>query len=124
MVVEDDPDALEFLGLILRQTGATVMAFPHPAPAYEYYCSTATPPDLIVSDIAMPGEDGYSFLWRLRAWETNQGRVPVPAIAVSAFGRAEDVQRARAHGFDAHLAKPVDACQLIELIAAWALPGA
>lgn len=124
LLVEDDPDALEFLSLILRQTGATVMAFSHPAPAFEYYCDAATPPDLIVSDIAMPGEDGYSFLWRLRAWESSHGRVPVPAIAVSAFGRAEDVQRARAHGFDAHLSKPLDASQLIELIAAWARPGA
>ena len=67
----------------------------------------------------MPTEDGYSLMWRLRAWELNHGRIPVPAVAVSAFARDEDVQRAQAHGFDVHVSKPVDASQLIGLIGDW-----
>ncbi len=119
LLVEDDPDALDLLALILRQTGATVSAFPLAAPAFDFYTHCESPPDIVVSDIAMPAEDGYSLLWRLRAWELTHARVPVPAVAVSAFTRDEDVQRARNHGFDAHLAKPVDASQLIKQIAAW-----
>jgi CheY-like chemotaxis protein len=119
LLVEDDPDALDFLALILRQTGATVSAFPLAAPAFDFYSQSARPPDIVVSDIAMPTEDGYSFMWRLRTWELNHGRVPVPAVAVSAFARDEDVQRARTHGFDVHVPKPVDASQLISLISAW-----
>lgn len=119
LLVEDDPDALEFLALILRQTGATVSAFPLAAPAFDFYSRSERLPDIVVSDIAMPVEDGYSLMWRLRAWELNRGRIPVPAVAVSAFARDEDVQRAHAHGFDVHVPKPVDASQLISLIAAW-----
>ncbi|MGH8665292.1 MAG: response regulator [Burkholderiales bacterium] len=119
LLVEDDPDALDFLALILRQTGATVSAFPLAAPAFDFYSRSEQLPDIVVSDIAMPVEDGYSLMWRLRAWELNHGRIPVPAVAVSAFARDEDVQRAHAHGFDVHVPKPVDASQLISLIAAW-----
>lgn len=123
LLVEDDPDALDLLALIMRQTGATVSAFPLAAPAFDFYSQCETPPDIVVSDIAMPVEDGYSFLWRLRVWESTHARVPVPAVAVSAFTRDEDVQRARKHGFDAHLSKPVDASQLIKLIATWTRPA-
>jgi CheY-like chemotaxis protein len=119
LLVEDDPDALELLTLILRQTGADVTSFSLAAPAYEFFTRAEHQPDIVVSDIAMPAEDGCSFLWRLRLWESSQSRIPVPAVAVSALGRDEDVQRARAHGFDAHLQKPVDASRLIDLIAAW-----
>ena len=96
LLVEDDPDALDFLALILRQTGATVSAFPLAAPAFDFYSHSERLPDIVVSDIAMPTEDGYSLMWRLRAWELNHGRIPVPAVAVSAFARDEDVQRAQA----------------------------
>jgi CheY-like chemotaxis protein len=119
LLVEDDPDALDFLALILRQTGAAVSAFPLAAPAFDFYSHSERLPDIVVSDIAMPTEDGYSLMWRLRAWELNHGRIPVPAVAVSAFARDEDVQRAQAHGFDVHISKPVDASQLIGLIGDW-----
>ena len=122
LLVEDDPDALDLLALILRQAGAKVSPYALAAPAFDYFVGCETPPDIVVSDIAMPVEDGYSFLSRLRAWERRRGRVPVPAVAVSAFGRDEDVQRALAHGFDRHIAKPVDASRLIEVIASWTHP--
>lgn len=123
LLVEDDIDALDFLALILRQAGATVAGHTLAATAFDEFVASARKPDIVVSDIAMPVEDGYSFISRLRAWESRQGRVPVPAIAVSAFARDEDVQRARAHGFDRHVAKPVDASHLVEVIASWTQPG-
>jgi CheY-like chemotaxis protein len=64
-------------------------------------------PDLIMSDIAMPGRDGYAVLAEVRALETTLGR-RVPVAAVSAYAHAEDRQRALAAGFDQYLAKPVD----------------
>jgi CheY-like chemotaxis protein len=122
VLVEDDPDALEFLALVLRQAGATVAAFPLVQPAFDFFVSSRQSPDIIVSDIAMPIEDGYSLLRRLRDWEATQARIPVPAIAVSAFARDEDVQRALGYGFDRHVAKPVDAAHLVDLIASWIHP--
>lgn len=119
LLIEDDPDALGFLALTLRQAGATVSAFRLAAPAFAFYARGERTPDIIVSDITMPAEDGYSLLWRVRSWEADNAWIPVPAVAVSAFSRSEDVQRARTHGFDAHLRKPVDVSQLITLIGAW-----
>lgn len=123
LLVEDDIDALDFLALILRQAGASVAAHSLAATAYDEFVQAPRQPDIIVSDIAMPFEDGYSFISRVRTWESRHGRVPVPAVAVSAFARDEDVQRARAHGFDRHVAKPVDASLLVEVIASWTQPG-
>lgn len=121
MLVEDDPDAIEFLALVLRSVGARVSAFTASAPAYALYVSAPSEerPDVVVSDIAMPVEDGYSLLARIRAWEASTGTVPVPAIAVTAFAREEDRRRALASGFDRHIGKPLDAARLIENIAQW-----
>lgn len=73
-------------------------------------------PDVIVSDIAMPGEDGYSFIRRIRALSPSHGGL-TPAIAVTAYAGADDAQHALAEGFQAHLAKPLDAQRLFEIIA-------
>lgn len=123
MLVEDDPDALEFLTLILRQAGARVSPFGLAEPALQFHTGTEAA-DVIVSDIAMPRQDGHSLMRHVRAWERSHGRVPIPAIAVSAFGRDEDLRRSIASGFDRHLAKPIDAGELIEEIGHWipALP--
>jgi CheY-like chemotaxis protein len=72
-------------------------------------------PDLIVSDIAMPGEDGYSLMRRVRALDPEQaGRIP--AIAVTAYSRAEDRVRAMAAGFQMHFSKLVNASELAHAI--------
>ena len=122
VLVEDDPDALDFLALVLAQAGAELSSFALAGPAFDFIVGSRRAPDAVVSDIAMPVEDGYSFMRRLRGWEAAHARVPIPAIAVSAFARDEDIQRAIDHGFDRHLPKPVDAAHLVELIAAWAPP--
>jgi CheY-like chemotaxis protein len=119
LLVEDDPDALEFLALILRQTGAQVSAFGLAEPAFRFQVECDSRADIIVSDIAMPLQDGHGLMRALRTWERDHDRVPIPAIAVSAFGRDEDLRRSIASGFDRHLAKPIDANVLIDEIGRW-----
>jgi CheY-like chemotaxis protein len=121
LLVEDDPDALEFLTLVLRDAGARVSAYSLAGPAFKYFVNAQPEarPDIVVSDVAMPVEDGYSFLTRMRAWEASNASLPVPAIAVTAFSREEDCRRALASGFDRHVAKPIDAGRLVDTIAQW-----
>jgi CheY-like chemotaxis protein len=76
-------------------------------------------PDLVLSDIAMPGRDGYAVLSEVRAVETFFGR-HVPVAAVSAYAHAEDRQRAIAAGFDQYLAKPVEPTTLASVVKALA----
>ena len=122
VLVEDDPDALDFLTLVVTQAGAVPAAFSLAGPAFDFIASTTQSPNVVVSDIAMPVEDGYSFIRRLRHWEATHARIPIPAIAVSAFARDEDVRRAISSGFDRHLAKPVDMARLLHLLASWSSP--
>ena len=77
-------------------------------------------PDVIVADIAMPEEDGYSLMRALRQEEKEHGAQRIPAIAVTAFARQEDRQRALAASFDDHLPKPVDPDRLVAAVAALA----
>jgi CheY-like chemotaxis protein len=72
-------------------------------------------PDIIVSDIAMPGEDGYELLRRVRALDDVHARL-IPAIAVSAYAREEDRQRALSSGFQDYLTKPVELAELIMIV--------
>jgi len=121
LLVEDDPDALEFLALVLRAAGADVTCHSYPEAAFAFFttATAANRPDVVVSDIAMPLEDGYSFLRRLRSWEGRTAALPVHAIAVTAFSRDEDCRLALAAGFDRHVSKPLDAARLVATIAHW-----
>ena len=76
----------------------------------------ARAPDLLVSDIGMPTEDGYALVRKVRELDPPLGAIP--AMALTAFARPEDHQRALAAGFDAHIGKPVDAEELIRAVAA------
>jgi CheY-like chemotaxis protein len=71
-------------------------------------------PDVVVSDIGMPGEDGYSLIRRLRALPDDAGRTP--AVALTAFARGEDRTRALMAGFKAHVPKPVDPRELVAVL--------
>jgi PAS domain S-box-containing protein len=115
LLVEDDGDTRELLGQLLRDAGLAVRAVSSAGEALESLASD--PPDVIVSDISMPGEDGYTFMQRVRALEGQLGAV-VPAIALTAFARDEDRSRAIRAGFQAHLAKPVDSAALLAVIGA------
>jgi CheY-like chemotaxis protein len=73
-------------------------------------------PHAILSDIAMPQEDGYRLMQRIREREPERGGL-VPAVALTAYARAEDTDRSLAAGFQVHLSKPVDLDQLLETVA-------
>ena len=74
-------------------------------------------PEVLLSDIAMPGENGYELIRAVRALPAESGG-SVPAIALTAFARSEDRQRALAAGFQRHLAKPVDQGELVDAVSA------
>lgn len=115
LVVEDDRASRETTSQLLEQHGAAVRQASSAAEARAAF--EGRRPDVIVADIGMPEEDGYALLRGLRASEQVQHTRRVPAIAVTAFARSEDRERAIACGFDEHLPKPVDPQRLLSLIA-------
>jgi CheY-like chemotaxis protein len=113
LVVDDEPDAREMLVLLLEQLGASVTAACSAAEALAAVAHVR--PDIMLSDLGMPGEDGYSLIRRLRAHPTTEGGA-IPAIAVSGYAAVEDRQRALAAGFQRHVAKPVNLPDLLNSI--------
>lgn len=117
LVVEDEPQNREMLGLVLKDRGAMVCTAENYDDALESLSQAA--PDLIISDIGLPGRDGYELMLEIRHRErVAPGMRRLPAIALTAFARPEDIARAREVGFDAHLAKPLSALDLVELSSA------
>jgi CheY-like chemotaxis protein len=116
MVVDDEHDAREVLWHILSERGARVTACASAAEAISAIDRAA--PDVLVSDIGMPGEDGYEFIRKVRMLGDPIGRVP--AVALTAFSRLDDRTQALLAGFQTHLTKPVDARELILTVAAMA----
>jgi signal transduction histidine kinase/CheY-like chemotaxis protein len=112
LVVDDELDAREVMRLLLERGGARVRTAESAAQALD--AIRQDQPDLLISDIAMPLEDGYRMMRRLRAMEEG-ARLRLPAIALTAYASDEDSRRARAAGFDAHLSKPVDPTRLVEV---------
>jgi PAS domain S-box-containing protein len=113
MIVEDDPDSREVLQLFLEQSGATVTAAPNAKSAYLIFVgSKGRYPDLMISDLAMPEEDGYSLIERIRELPADEGGA-IPAIALSAFGSEESRQRAVQAGFQRYSTKPFEPDQLV-----------
>ncbi len=109
LVVDDEPDARALVQRLLQDCQATV-ATASSADEALHFLDTAMP-HVIVSDVGMPGTDGYSLMRRIRA-RSDAGAV-VPAIALTAYVRAEDQSRAIAAGFQCHLRKPVEAAALL-----------
>ncbi|MGN6230004.1 MAG: response regulator [Trinickia sp.] len=117
LVLEDEPDARELVERVLQERGAATLAFASALEALD--ACTAQAPDVIVSDIGLPGIDGYEFIRRLRTSEGQRGR-NTPAAALTAFARSEDRRRALLAGFQTHVAKPVDPLELVVVVAALA----
>jgi two-component system CheB/CheR fusion protein len=115
LVVDDDRDLRDAVQRVLETAGAQTESAASAERALE--AIEAHRPDVILSDIGMPGRDGYEFLRALRALPASRGG-RIPAIALTAYARAEDRKRAREAGFDYHLAKPVDAAKLLGTLAA------
>jgi CheY-like chemotaxis protein len=113
LVVEDDPDTLETLMMLLEAHGARVAGALNATEAL----SALAPfhPDLLLSDIAMPGADGFALISRIRRRAPAEGG-RVPALALSAHVYPEDQQRAIAAGFQAFLHKPVTAEALVRAV--------
>lgn len=104
LVVEDEPDTRELLVYVLEICKARVHAADGPAEARRIL--VAHTPNLIISDIGMPEEDGYAFLEGVRRL-ADRAKSRIPAIALTAFTRQQDEARAFSAGFDVHIAKPV-----------------
>ncbi|MEO7209252.1 MAG: PAS domain S-box protein [Steroidobacteraceae bacterium] len=111
--VDDEPDARDLLRRVLEDQGAKVTSFASAADALA--ALKITKPTILVCDIGMPKMDGYQLIRSLRAEESRRERTP--ALALTAFARAEDRKRSLVAGYQAHLAKPFDVGELILVVA-------
>jgi PAS domain S-box-containing protein len=114
LVVDDEPDARDLLATILGRAGADVTAVASADEALESLRRWR--PDVLVSDIGMPGDDGYVLIRKVRALHPEEGS-QVRALALTAYARSEDRALALEAGFHTHIAKPVDPLELTALIA-------
>ncbi len=114
LVVDDDEDSRLLVSTALKAHGAQVSVASTAAEGFARLKETR--PDVLVSDIGMPGEDGYELMRRIRALgETEGGRTP--AAALTAYARPEDREQALAAGYQLHIAKPADPAELAALVA-------
>jgi CheY-like chemotaxis protein len=113
LVVEDDDDARELISTTLQHAGAQVMSAASANAALALLEQDM--PDIIVSDIAMPNGTGYDLVKQVRA---TPRLARIPAIALTAYGRVEDRERALNAGFNFHIVKPVEPQQLVRAVAA------
>jgi PAS domain S-box-containing protein len=114
LIVDDETDALELMKTVLRECGAKPRTASSAIEALE--AIKARVPDILVSDIEMPNQDGYSLIRAIRSLPAKEAH-QVPAIALTAHANETDRTRALSAGFQVHLRKPVDPSELVELIA-------
>jgi len=114
LVVDDQADTRDFITTILEQYQAEVQAVESVAKALQLI--TQWKPDVLVSDIGMPDEDGYSLIRKLRSQPPELGG-NIPAAALTAYTRAEDRMRAIQEGYQLHLPKPIEAAELATVVA-------
>ncbi len=113
LVVDDEADARQMLDLVLARAGAEVTGVASAAEALEVL--EGLRPHVVVSDVCMPGEDGYSLIRRIRALPAERGGL-VPAVAVTARARGEERRAALAAGFQMHAGKPIDPRELVSIV--------
>jgi len=117
LLVEDEPDSREMLVIVLTQCRAEVRAVSNAADALSQLQSWQ--PDVLISDIEMPGEDGYTLIRKVRSLPPERGG-KIPAAALTAYARAEDRMRALLAGFQLHVPKPVEPAELAAVVASLA----
>ncbi|HZW08050.1 MAG TPA: hybrid sensor histidine kinase/response regulator, partial [Phycisphaerales bacterium] len=120
LVVDDDLDTRDLLSLVLSNAGAQVVTA---ASSTEALVHLQRDPSLnvIISDVGMPDEDGYTFIRKVRQLESGRGAAArLPAIALTAFARSEDRTKALISGFQTHMAKPAEPAELVTLVASLA----
>jgi PAS domain S-box-containing protein len=120
LVADDHEDARELVRMVLEGRGATVLAVASSAEALAALLSS--PPDVLMADSEMPGEDGYSLIRRVRALPPEDGGF-VPAVALTAYASSQDRVNALLAGYSAHLSKPVPAAELVAVVARLASMG-
>jgi len=113
MVVDDDGDARELVSASLGYYGAFVTVAASAAEGLALLPETR--PDVLLSDIAMQNEDGYSFIRRVRSLPASEGGT-VPAVALTAYAAAGDRVRASTAGFQLHVSKPFDPVELARIV--------
>ena len=129
LIVDDEADSRELLTVALSQSGADVVAAGSVREAMQKF--RQDPPHILVSDLGMPGEDGFDLIRQVRALERSDlahvlnadPRAPVPAIALTAYARDEDRSRCLASGFQKHIAKPIEPSSLIVAVAELTQPS-
>jgi CheY-like chemotaxis protein len=113
LIVDDASDSLELITTVLRECGAETVTATSAAQGLESV--TSNPPDVLISDIEMPNEDGYSLIRKIRLLPSLKAQ-EILAVAVTAHANKEDRARALAAGFQIHIRKPVDPSELVEAI--------
>ena len=119
LVVDDEEDVRELLTIALAQSGAEVRTAATVRVALEILSQWK--PNVLVSDIAMPSEDGYDLIRAVRALESEKGGT-IPALALTGYASAEDAARSRLAGYQTHIAKPVAPSDLVLAVASLASP--
>ncbi|WP_437810109.1 PAS domain-containing protein [Sorangium sp. So ce1078] len=114
LLVEDEPDAREMIAFLLEGAGAQVTTAGSMGDAMSVL--ERLRPDVLVSDIGMPGESGYTLIRQVRTAGRDEIR-GIPAVALTAYARIEDQRRALAAGFQKHVAKPIDPAGLVKVVA-------
>jgi PAS domain S-box-containing protein len=114
LVVDDEPDTRELLRVGLGQCGADVTAVGSATDALEAMATNV--PDVLISDIGMPGADGYALIRRVRELPAESGG-RVPALALTAYARTEDRMQALRAGYQMHVPKPVELAELVAVVA-------
>jgi CheY-like chemotaxis protein len=114
LVVDDEVDTRGLLKAGIGQCGAEVVTAGSAREALA--ALDETQPDLLISDIGMPGEDGYELIRQVRALPAGRGG-KIPAIALTAYARTEDRLRALRAGYQMHICKPVELAELVAVIA-------
>lgn len=117
LVVDDEEDTRDLIRAVLQEWGSEVITSHSAAEAL--VCLENCQPDVLISDLGMPEEDGYSLISRIRSLPADQGG-EIPAAALTAYARAEDRMRVLRAGFQFHLPKPVDSAELVTVVASLA----
>jgi signal transduction histidine kinase/CheY-like chemotaxis protein len=117
LVVDDEPDTRELIREVLKECGSEVITSGSVEEAL--VALEEHKPDILISDLGMPDEDGYSLISKIRALPSERGG-HIPAAALTAYARAEDRMRVLRSGFQFHLPKPVDSAELVTVVASLA----
>ena len=117
LIVDDEADTRELIGEVLKECGSEVIITRSAAEAFA--AIEQHKPDILISDLGMPDEDGYSLIEKIRALPSERGG-DIPAAALTAYARAQDRMRVLRSGFQFHLPKPVDSAELVTVVASLA----